>query len=110
MNDESELYLTQTSNDDGNAHARMDGSWDRWLVDCYDDRIAQVMLNAGCNEVPSNIEGTVFSMTAAQLILFIAEQSGLNVEFRQRKRKVITEEARLKYKANLAKARAKIGK
>lgn len=111
MSDDGELYLTQNSHDDGNALARMVGnSWNHWLVDCYDDNIAQVMLNAGCEEVPSHIEGTVFRMTAQQLILFIAEQSGVIVQFRQRKPKIVTEETRQKYRENLERARLKIGK
>ncbi len=45
------------------------------------------MIEAEAQPLPTVIDGKLFEVDAKQLIQFIAESSGLVVEFRQRKRR-----------------------
>ena len=65
-----------------------------WTVETYDRRIGEHLQSMGATEKPCSHDGRLFVVDARQLIEFIAESSGLIVEFRQRRRKQLSDEQR----------------
>lgn len=65
-----------------------------WTVDAYDRRMIAAMREAGAVEMPSQIDGVLFRVDAKQLIQYIADTSGLIVEFRTRRRQQLSDEQR----------------
>lgn len=64
-----------------------------WTLDVYHDRHAKALAKMGCKALPSaHSEGSLFAVTAQQLIEFIAADAGLHVELRKRKRRTLTDE------------------
>lgn len=78
--------------DDETAKVRHHDNDDFWVVESYEARTTKAMLDAGATKLPSRIDGKVFKVDARQLIEFIAESSGLIVEFRTRRRQQLTPE------------------
>ena len=65
-----------------------------WTVDAYNRSLIAAMRAAGAVELPSEIDGVLFRVDARQLIQYIAETSGLIVEFRTRRRQQLSDEQR----------------
>ena len=61
-----------------------------WVVESYEAKTTRAMIAAGAEQIPSRIDGALFRVDAKQLIEFIAVSSGLNVEFRTRKRQTLS--------------------
>lgn len=78
-----------------------------WVVETHDARLATFMRGIGATEQPCLHDGRIFVVDARQLILFIAESSGLAVEFRGQKRRQLTEEQRAAKRAAMATINAK---
>ena len=93
MNSEQEIILHRGDRDDdaGSKARRLDDG-QSWTVESYDARTTRAMVDAGATQLPSRIDGALFRVDARQLIEFIAASSGLNVEFRARKRQTLSPE------------------
>lgn len=64
-----------------------------WTLDCYHDKHAKLLMGMGCKPLPAtHSAGRLFKVTAQQLIEFIAADAGLNVEFRKRKKRQLSDE------------------
>lgn len=103
----SELILHRNHEDDNSNKARqIDGQ--RWIVEAYDARTIKALHEAQAQPLPTAIDGALFQVDAKQLILFLAESSGLVVEFRQRKRRQDSPATKAKLLARLQGSTAKI--
>lgn len=66
-----------------------------WTLDVYHDRHAKQLGRLGHAPLPcTHADGKLFRLSAQQLIEFIAADAGLNVEFRKRKKRALTDEQR----------------
>lgn len=66
-----------------------------WTLDVTHDKHARMLGRLGAVPLPCAHEaGQLFRLTAQQLIEFIAADAGLNVEFRKRKKRTLTDEQR----------------
>ena len=92
MRIETETIFHRDIDDDESAKARHHDNDDFWVVESYEARTTKAMLDAGATQLPSRVAGKLFSVDARQLIEFIAAASGLNVEFRNRKRQQLSPE------------------
>lgn len=94
MSNESEIILHRGERDDDDSNkARRHDDDKTWVVESYEARTTKAMIAAGAEQIPSRIDGHLFRVDAKQLIEFIAASSGLNVEFRARKRQTLSPEA-----------------
>ena len=93
MNSEAEIIFHRGDRDDdaSNKARRLDDG-QSWTVESYEARVTKAMIAAGAEQIPSRIDGALFRVDARQLIEFIAASSGLNVEFRARKRQTLSPE------------------
>ena len=90
---ESEVILHRGDrDDDAGARARRLETDKTWVVESYEAKTTRAMMEAGAKQLPSQIDGQLFRVDAKQLIEFIAAASGLNVEFRSRKRQALSPE------------------
>lgn len=81
--------------DDTAPHISQHDDETLWTIDCYHDRHAKTLMGMGCKSLPATHgAGKLFKVTAQQLIQFIADDAGLNIEFRKRKKKELTDEQR----------------
>jgi hypothetical protein len=98
--------------EDERAMARHHDHEKVWTVESYDPKLTRRMLELGATVRPSKFDGHLFTVDARQLIEFIAAASGLNVEFRARKRQQLSPEKaearRLRMAAMNAKQRVKV--
>jgi len=78
-------------NDNSNKVRQYDDSG-KWTVESYEAKTTKAMLECGAKQLPSRLGGRLFEVDAKQLIEFIAAASGLNVEFRARKRQTLSPE------------------
>lgn len=92
MNTDNEYVVHRDYSNDNSAKIHHCDADNFWTVECYDERVSYAMLEAGATELPSRCDGRFFKVDAKQLILFIAETSGVNVEFLSRKRQQLTAE------------------
>lgn len=92
MNESEVIFHRGNHDDDTENKARHHDNDIAWVVESYDARTTRAMLDAGATELPSRIDGHLFWVDAKQLIEFIAAASGLNVEFRARKRQALSPE------------------
>lgn len=82
-----------TPDDDQAPHFSQCDDETLWTIDCYHDRHAKALMGMGCKPLPAtHSAGRLFKVTAQQLIQFIAADAGVNVEFRKRKKKALTDE------------------
>ncbi len=99
---ETELHIYQYQPDEGEGfnppdHAPRAHTYDGqgWTVEAFGcDQLVQALLRSGATERPCPYDGRVFTVDARQLIEFIAEASGLAVEFRSQRRRQLTDEQR----------------
>ena len=112
MKDEQETIFHQDINDDASHKVRHMDDERTWTVESYDPKVTRRMIELGASAKPSKNDGHLFTVDAKQLIEFIAETSGLIVEFRNRRRQQLTPEKmearRLRMAEMNAKQRAKI--
>lgn len=88
MSNETETIFHRGDRDDDYSNkARRHDDGQSWTVESYDNKTTRAMIEAGAKELPSKIDGKLFQADARQVIQFIAVSSGLNVEFRSRKRR-----------------------
>lgn len=81
--------------DDTAPHFSQCDDEDFWTIDCHNDRHAKSLMGMGCKPLSAtHSAGRLFKVSAQQLIEFIAADAGLNVEFRKRKKKDLTDEQR----------------
>jgi len=73
-----------------------------WVVESYEAKTTRAMIDAGAMAIPSRVDGHLFRVNAKQLIEFIAAASGLNVEFRARKRQELSPEKMAAKRARMA--------
>lgn len=93
MSKETEIIFHRGDrDDDAGAKARRHDDDKTWVVESYEAKTTRAMVDAGAEQIPSRIEGTLFRVDAKALIEFIAASSGLIVEFRNRKRQTLTPE------------------
>lgn len=84
-----------TPDDDQVSHISQYDDDTAWTLDVYSDRHTKTLAGMGCTELPCTYaDGNLYRLTAQQLIEFIAADAGLNVEFRQRKKRTMTDEQR----------------
>lgn len=58
-----------------------------WTIGCYDDRRAKTLGKLGAQALPATHgAGSLYQVTAQQLIQFIAADAGINVDFPRRKK------------------------
>jgi hypothetical protein len=83
-----------TPDDDQAAHfSQYDDESDVWTLDVYHDRHNKALAKMGCKPLRStHADGKLYRLTAQQLIEFVAADAGLNVEFRKRKTRQLTDE------------------
>ena len=67
-----------------------------WHVDCYDRKSSAILDRIGAAKVDSGFDGESFDCTPMQAIEYIAALAGLNVEFRKRKRRQLSDEQKAK--------------
>lgn len=90
---ESEVIFHRNDRDDDTENKCRHHDDDTfWVVESYEAKTTKAMIAAGAEQIPSRIEGHLFRVDAKQLIEFIAASSGLNVEFRARKRQTLSPE------------------
>mgnify|MGYP001256910474 CR=1 FL=1 len=107
MRDEQEYIFHQNIDDDESAKVRHHDDERTWTVESYDPKVTRRMIELGAPALPSRIDGHLFAVDAKQLIEFIAESSGLNVEFRNRKRQQLSAEAMAAKRQRMAELNAK---
>ena len=83
-----------TPDDDTAPHfSQHDDQAGAWTLDVYHERHAKQLVAMGCKSLPStHSDGKLFAVSAQQLIEFIAADAGLNVEFRKRKKRTLSDE------------------
>jgi hypothetical protein len=82
-----------TPDDDTAAHISQCDDESVWTLDVYHDRHNRTLTKLGCKPLRStHADGKLYKLTAQQLIEFIAADAGLNVEFRKRKKRQLTDE------------------
>jgi hypothetical protein len=86
------LFHHRSRDDDASNKARHHDDDKFWTVESYEAKTTKAMLECGAKQLPSRIDGKLFEVDAKQLIEFIAASSGLNVEFRARKRQTLSPE------------------
>ncbi len=91
---EQEYHLYQSEIADTTDQAHHYDQDSTWAVETHDARLTAFLRSTGATEQPCLHDGKIFFCDAKQLILFIAESSGLAVEFRNQKRRQLTEEQR----------------
>jgi hypothetical protein len=87
----AEVIYHHRDNDNSNKVRQCDDSG-KWTVESYEAKTTKAMLECGAKQLPNRIDGRLFEVDAKQLIEFIAASSGLNVEFRARKRQTLSPE------------------
>ena len=88
MSNETEVIFHRGDRDDDTENkVRHHDNDPFWVVESYEARTTKAMIALDAEQIPSRIDGALFKVDAKQLILFMAESSGLNVEFRTRKRR-----------------------
>lgn len=92
MTEETEVIYHRDIDNDESPKARHHDNETTWTVESYDPKITRRMIEMGAMARPSRTAGYIFTVDARQLIIFIAESSGLNVEFRNRKRQQLSPE------------------
>lgn len=79
--------------DDQAAHVSQYDDESVWTLDVYHDKHNKALAKMGCKPLRStHADGKLYKLTAQQLIEFIAADAGLNVEFRKRKKRQLTDE------------------
>jgi hypothetical protein len=63
-----------------------------WTIESYDPKVSTALAAFGAVEKKALSDGRIFQVDAKGLITFIAESSGLIVEFRTRRRQQLTPE------------------
>lgn len=107
MREDSEYILHQLFGDDDSAKARHHDNEEAWTIESYDARVTKRMIELGAQTKASKIDGNLFIVDAKLLIEFIAESSGLNVEFRKRKRQQLSESAMAAKRARMSELRSR---
>ena len=107
MKDETECIFHRDPTDDASAKARHHDNERTWLIESYDPKVTRRMIELGAPALPSRIDGHLFAVDAKMLIELIAESSGLNVEFRNRKRQQLSAEAMAAKRQRMAELNAK---
>ena len=103
MSNESEVILHRGDRDDDTGNKARHHDDDKfWVVESYEAKTTRAMIDAGAMAIPSRIDGHLFRVNAKQLIEFIAAASGLNVEFRARKRQELSPEKLAAKRARMA--------
>lgn len=87
-----ETIFHRDRDNDESAKARHCDDDQTWTIESYDPKVTRRMIEMGATAKPSRIDGHLFTVDAKQLIEFIAASSGLNVEFRSRKRQQLSPE------------------
>lgn len=100
---ESEVILNSSSD----AIARHHDDDHTWTVESHDPKITRALVAMGCQEKTHSHDGRVFIVDARALIEFIAMASGLNVEFRNRKRQTLSPEAKERKRNRMRELNAK---
>lgn len=77
-------------------HIRNYDNDETWHIDGYDRRSAAILARIGAKRIGTPYDGVSFDCTPKQAIEYIAELHGLNVEFRKRKKRVLSAEQREK--------------
>lgn len=98
--------FTQPPNDQANQVHHYDNERS-WTVVSDDRKLSGYMESIGATEKPCAHDGRLFVVDAKQLIEYIAESSGLIVEFRQRRRQQLSEERREALRQRMATMNAK---
>lgn len=65
---------------------------EKWHVETYDRKSAGILAKLGATSIPTAYDGACFDCTPQQAIEYIAALHGLNVEFRSRKKAVLSPE------------------
>lgn len=104
---EQEYHIYQREPDDTGNQAHHYDQDKTWVVETHDDRLASFLRGIKATEQPCLHDGRIFIVDAKQLILFIAEASGLAVEFKSQKKRQYSEEQREAMRQRMAKARQK---
>ena len=107
MRDEQEYIFHQNIDDDESAKVRHHDDERTWTVESYDPKVTRRMIELGAPALPSRLDGHLFAVDAKMLIEFIAESSGLNVEFRNRNRQQLSCEAMAAKRQRMAELTAK---
>ena len=94
MNEQETIFHRGDRDDDTGAKVRHHDDDPFWVIESYEAKTTKAMIAAGAEQIPSRIDGALFRVDAKKLIIFMAESSGLNVEFRSRKRRQDTEATR----------------
>lgn len=105
-NETEVIFHHNGESDDGNKVRHHDND-NFWIVESYEAKTTRAMIEADAVRIPSRIDGHLFKVNAKQLIAFIAAASGLNVEFRNRKRAQLTPENAEKRRLRMAEMNAK---
>ena len=93
MSNESEVIFHRGDRDDDEENkVRHHDNDTFWVVESYETKTTKAMIALDAEQIPSRVDGHLFRVDAKKLILFIAESSGLNVEFRTRKRQTLSPE------------------
>ena len=93
MQHRSGAFVTpQPPNDETNRAHHYDAE-KVWTVETYNRRIGENLQRMGATEKPCLHDGKLFVVDAKQLIEFIAESSGLIVEFPKRRKPQYSEES-----------------
>jgi hypothetical protein len=64
-----------------------------WTVECYDDKLAKKMEKFGAIKKLS-IGGHLYIVDSKQLIIFMAEASGIHIEFKNQKKRTLSDDAK----------------
>jgi hypothetical protein len=91
---EQEYHLYQTEIADTTDQAHHYDQDSTWAVETHDARLTAFLRSTGATEQPCLHDGRIFVVDAKQLIQFVAESSGLAVEFRSQKRRQLTDQQR----------------
>lgn len=92
MNEEQEYIFHKDIDNDESSKVRHHDNDKMWTVESYDKRLTRKMLDLGADCLANASDAQMFRLDAKQLIVFIAESSGLIVEFRNRRRQQLTPE------------------
>lgn len=105
MADEKEIHMhrgapAERSNgkfcipdDDNQPHVSQYDDEALWTLDVYHAHHQRTLAKLGAQPLPAtHSAGSLYRLTAQQLIEFVAADAGLNVEFRKRKKRQLSDE------------------
>ncbi len=93
MTESEVIFHRNERNDDTGNKARRHDDDKFWVVESYEARTTKAMIAAGAESIPTRVDGHLFKADGRQLIIFIAESSGIPVDFPTRKRATLSPEA-----------------